>query len=78
LHTSSAGATATGIDDEQTLNAVACPAASQCTAVDNAGLEVTFKPASPPGTPMLKPIAPGTTAGLSDGRLAVTLNARAA
>jgi hypothetical protein len=32
------------------LDGVACPSASQCTAVDAAGREVTFNPASP-GTP---------------------------
>src|SRR5450756_2089546 len=33
------------------LNSIACPTASQCTAVDKAGQEVTFNPASP-GSPI--------------------------
>ena len=35
---------------QQSLSGVACPSATQCTAVDQSGQQVTFNPASP-GTP---------------------------
>ena len=40
------------------LNSVACASSSQCTAVDNAGKEVTFNPASP-GSPNPSTLKPG-------------------
>ena len=42
--------TPTTIDAGNVLNGVACPSATQCTAIDNTGHQVTFDPASP-GTP---------------------------
>jgi hypothetical protein len=43
----------------QTLAAVACPTATQCTAVDQSGQQVTFNPASP-GTPTPTSIDPNS------------------
>jgi hypothetical protein len=46
------------------LVGVACPATSQCTAVDHAGAEVTFDP-SAPGTPVVTTIDASDSAALS-------------
>ncbi len=40
----------TTIDSDYNVDAVGCPSASQCTAVDYDGRDVTFNPAAP-GTP---------------------------
>ncbi len=48
--------------EQDRLTAIACPATGQCTAVDSAGLEVTFNPAMPGGaaTVLIDPAPAGT------------------
>ena len=64
---SPAGATATTIDAGGLLDRLACPAATQCTAVDEDGHELTFDPQSPaPGTPVaIAGSEPGPLLGLA-------------
>jgi hypothetical protein len=47
--TNPGGAVATAIDGGNDLTGVSCPSTSQCTAVDNAGQQVTFNPTHPNG-----------------------------
>jgi hypothetical protein len=56
------GPVAVDKDGGTTLNSVACPSAGQCTAVDQAGQEVTFDPGSP-GTATPVEIHPGDDPG---------------
>lgn len=45
-----------GTSEQDRLDAVACPSSTQCTAVDDAGLEVTFNPTAPGAPGALVPI----------------------
>ena len=49
-----AGAVATKFSTDTVLNDVACPLATQCTAVDELGREVTFNPQAPTSTAPVK------------------------